>query len=167
MAAAAAGDAEQAGFDKLKAKLDTYAKQHGFGNAVQAVVAKNGLTIRVLTDNLLFGSGSAALKPAGLPLLDRIAQLLNVDSTHPITVAGHTDNQPIHTAQYATNWQLSTDRATNVVLYLIERGVRAARLGAAGYADLHPIASNGNARGRAENRRVEITLQRINPFPTA
>jgi chemotaxis protein MotB len=167
MAAAAAGDAEQAGFDRLKAKLDVYAKQHGFGNAVQTVVAKNGLTVRVLTDNLLFGSGSAVLKPAGLPLLAKVAQLLNVDRTHPITVAGHTDNQPIHTAQYATNWQLSTDRATNVVLYLIQRGVRARRLGAAGYADLHPIAGNDTPRGRAENRRVEITLQRVNPFPSA
>jgi len=166
MVAAAAGDAEQASCIRPKAQIDAYAQAHGFGNAVQTTVSRNGLTIRVLTDKLLFDSGDATLKPAGLPLLTKVAQLLNVERTHPITVAGHTDNQPIATGQYHTNWQLSTDRATNVVLYLISQGVTPTRLGAAGYADLHPIASNATAAGRAENRRVEITLQRINPFPT-
>ncbi len=165
MAAAAAGDAEQQDFLKLKAKLDAYAKKHGFANQVETQITHSGLVINVLTDRLLFDSGSAVIKPQGMPLLDEVAQLLNVDHTHPITVAGHTDNQPISTAEYHSNWQLSTDRATGVVLFLIAHGVDAQRLGAAGYADLHPIASNATAAGRAKNRRVEIILQRLNPYP--
>lgn len=165
MAAAAAGDKEQADFWALKRKLDAYAKAHNFGSSVLVTVARNGLIINVLTDKLLFDSGSATLNPAGLPLLNEVAKLLNVDQTHPITVAGHTDNQPISTAEFHSNWQLSTDRAIGVVQYLISRDVNAQRLGASGYADLHPLASNATAAGRARNRRVEIVVQRINPFP--
>jgi chemotaxis protein MotB len=166
MAAAAAANAEQEHFLKLKAKLDAYAKAHGFSKQVQTQITRSGLVINVLTDKLLFDSGSAVIKVQGVPLLDEVAQLLNVDRTHPITVAGHTDNQPISTAEYHSNWQLSTDRATNVVLFLIAHGVGDQRLGAAGYADLHPIASNATPAGRAKNRRVEILLQRLNPYPT-
>jgi len=157
--------AEQNNFIQLKEKLDAYAKAHGFGNKVQTVIEKRGLVVRVLTDNLLFDSGSATLQPGADQLLDEVAQLLNLDPTHPITVEGHTDNQPIATAQFPSNWELSTARATNVVRFLIGRGVNRYRLGAVGYADLHPIASNATAAGRAQNRRVEIVLMRLNPVP--
>jgi chemotaxis protein MotB len=156
---------EQDTFVKLKAKLDAYAKEHGFGNKVQTVIDRRGLVVRVLTDNLLFESGSATLQPGADKLLDEVAQLLNLDSTHPITVEGHTDNQPISNAQFPSNWELSTARATNVVRFLISQGVNRYRLGAVGYADLHPIASNATAAGRARNRRVEIVLMRLNPVP--
>ena len=129
------------------------------------MIERRGLVVRVLTDKLLFDSGQATLKPGGLRLLDEIANLLNVDQTHPIVVEGHTDNVPIATAQFPTNWELSTARATTVVRYLITRGVDRYRLGAVGYADLHPIASNATAAGRALNRRVEIVLMRLNPVP--
>jgi chemotaxis protein MotB len=157
--------AEQESFVELKKKLDAYAKAHGFGNKVQSVIERRGLVVRVLTDNLLFDSGSATLQPGADQLLDEVAQLLNLDPTHPITVEGHTDNQPIATAQFPSNWELSTARATNVVRFLIGRGVNRYRLGAVGYADLHPIASNATAAGRAQNRRVEIVLMRLNPVP--
>ena len=156
---------EQDSFLALKAKLDAYAKAHGFGNKVQTVIQRRGLVVRVLTDNLLFDSGSATLQPGADQLLTEVAQLLNLDPTHPITVEGHTDNQPIATAQFPSNWELSTARATNVVRFLISRGVNRYRLGAVGYADLHPIASNATAAGRAHNRRVEIVLMRLNPVP--
>ena len=156
---------EQDNFVKLKQKLDAYAKAHGFGNKVQSVIERRGLVVRVLTDNLLFVSGSATLQPGADQLLAEVAQLLNLDPTHPITVEGHTDNQPIATAQFPSNWELSTARATNVVRFLISRGVNRYRLGAVGYADLHPIASNATAAGRAHNRRVEIVLMRLNPVP--
>jgi chemotaxis protein MotB len=166
MAAAAAGNREQADFRALKAKLDAFALKHGFAKQVQTTIARDGLHINVLTDKLLFDSGQATIKPAALPLLDEVANLLNVDRTHPITVAGHTDNQPIATAQFPNNWVLSEARATSVVLFLIAHGVDGQRLAASGYADLHPVASNGTAHGRAENRRVEVILQRLNPFPS-
>jgi chemotaxis protein MotB len=156
---------EQASLASLKQKLDAYAKEHGLSHDVQTVIDRRGLVVRVLTDQLLFASGQATLQPAGFPLLNEVAQLLNVDKSHPITVEGHTDNIPISSSQYPSNWELSTDRATTVVRYLIAKGVNRGRLGAVGYADLHPLASNATAAGRAKNRRVEIVLQRINPVP--
>ena len=156
---------EQDTFEELKEQMDAYAKAHGFGNKVQTIIERRGLVVRVLTDNLLFDSGSATLQPGADQLLDEVAQLLNLDKSHPITVEGHTDNQPISNPQFPSNWELSTTRATNVVRFLISRGVSAYRLGAVGYADLHPIASNATAAGRAQNRRVEIVLMRLNPVP--
>ena len=156
---------EQDTFEKLKEQMDAYAKAHEFGSKVQTIIERRGLVVRVLTDNLLFDSGSATLQPGADQLLEEVAQLLNLDKSHPITVEGHTDNQPIHNAQFPSNWELSTARATNVVRFLISRDVSAYRLGAVGYADLHPIASNATAAGRAQNRRVEIVLMRLNPVP--
>ena len=161
----AASVSEQDNFIALAQRLNAYAKAHGFGHEVQAVVQRRGLVVRVLTDKVLFASGQATLQPEGQPLLEEVAQLLNVDKSHPITVEGNTDNQPIATAEFPSNWELSTARATTVVRFMIARGVGAGRLGAVGYADLHPIASNATAAGRQQNRRVEIVLMRLNPVP--
>jgi chemotaxis protein MotB len=158
--------AEQAALQQLKLRMDAYAQSHGFGKDAQSIIERRGLVVRV-SDNILFSSGQATLHPEGLPLLNEVAQLLNLDRSNPITVEGHTDNVPIQSAQYPTNWELSTARATTVVRYLISRGLTPYRLGAAGYADLHPIASNATAAGRAENRRVEIVIQRIYPAPAS
>jgi chemotaxis protein MotB len=163
MLAASASQQEQQTFKKLQQELNSYSKAHGFGNEVQAVIERQGLVVHVLTDKLLFDSGSDTLQSAGLPLLEEISHLLNVDHKHPITVEGNTDNQPIQSSQFPSNWELSTDRATTVVRYLIAHGVQDQRLSAAGYADLHPLASNTTAIGRARNRRVDIVLDRIYP----
>jgi chemotaxis protein MotB len=157
--------AEEQSFKALQKKLNAYAKAHGFSDKVQTVIERRGLVVRVLTDKLLFDSGQATLQPAGDPLLEEVATLLNVDKTHPITVEGNTDNQPIATSQFPSNWELSTARATTVVRFLIAHGVSAGRLAAAGYAALHPVDSNGTAAGRARNRRVDIVLMRLNPVP--
>jgi chemotaxis protein MotB len=161
---AAAAAAEQSDFLVLQRRLQQYATANGFGQQVQAVIERRGLVVRVLTDKLLFDSGSATLKAPGLPLLDEVARLLELDHSHPIVVEGHTDNLPISSSQFPTNWELSTARATTVVRYLIARGVVRTRLSAAGYADLHPIASNATDAGRALNRRVEIVFQRLDPY---
>jgi chemotaxis protein MotB len=161
----AASVAEQDSFVALQRKLNAYAKAHGFSDKVQTVIERRGLVVRVLTDKLLFDSGQATLQPRGEPLLEEVARLLNVDRTHPITVEGHTDNVPIATTEFPSNWELSTARATTLVRFLIAHGVSGGRLGAVGYADLHPIASNATASGRALNRRVDIVLMRLNPVP--
>jgi chemotaxis protein MotB len=156
---------EQNDFAALQARLRAYAQAHGFAKQVNTVIDRRGLVVRVLTDKLLFDSGQATLKPAGLPLLEEMASLLNVDQAHPIVVEGHTDDIPIASAEFPSNWELSTARATTVVRFLISRGVDRSRLGAAGYADLHPLATNGTDVGRAQNRRVEIVFERLNPVP--
>jgi chemotaxis protein MotB len=115
-----------------------------------------------------FGSGSAAIKPESLPALDRIASILSI-RTCRLRIEGHTDNVPIHTSQMASNWELSTARATEVIRFLII-GHRFApeRLSAAGYAEFHPVASNLTSQGRAQNRRVDIVVlnTQVTPLPT-
>ncbi len=167
MLSASASSQEQASFVHLKQELDQYARDHGFAHQVQTLIDRQGLVVRVLTDKLLFASGQARLEASGDPLLVELSHLLNVDQRHPITVDGNTDNVPIASSQYPSNWELSTARATTVVRYLIAHGVTAGRLGASGYADLHPVAPNTTAAGRARNRRVDVVLERLYPAPPA
>ena len=156
-----AAQQEQASFEALQRELKAYAAKHGFSKAVNVTIEQRGLAIRVLTDSLLFSSGSATLESQGQPLLTEIAALLNVDHVHPIAVEGNTDNVPITGGAFPSNWELSTARASSVVRFLIARGVDSQRLSAVGYAEQHPIATNSTPAGRALNRRVEIVLQRL------
>ncbi len=156
-----AAQQEQASFEALARELNAYAARHGFARSVHVSIESRGLAIRVLTDSLLFSSGSATLESQGAPLLTEIAALLNVDHVHPIAVEGNTDNVPITGGAFPSNWELSTARASSVVRFLIGRGVDPQRLSATGYAEQHPIATNSTAAGRALNRRVEIVLQRL------
>jgi chemotaxis protein MotB len=155
---------EEDELQRLKRQLDAFAAAHGFKAQVETIVTQRGLVVRLLTDNVLFDSGLADLKPQGLPLLGEVGSLLGVDRVHPIVVEGHTDDVPIATSKFASNWELSTARASAVVRWLIGRSVPARRFSASGYADLHPVATNGTDAGRARNRRVEIVLQRIHPL---
>jgi chemotaxis protein MotB len=105
-----------------------------------------------------FDSGSATLKPAALPALDRIASLLAIRNCG-LRIEGHTDNIPIHTVQMSSNWELSAARSTELVRLLITRYRFAPeRLAAAGFAEYHPIASNATEQGRALNRRVDMVV---------
>jgi len=156
-----AAQQEQASFEALQRELKEYAAKHGFAKSVNVTIEQRGLAIRVLTDSLLFTSGSATLESQGQPLLTEIAALLNVDHVHPIAVEGNTDNVPITGGQFPSNWELSTARASSVVRFLISKGVDSQRLSAVGYAEQHPIATNSPPAGRALNRRVEIVLQRL------
>jgi chemotaxis protein MotB len=160
------GQTEQEEFQKVKAELDKYVKQHGLSSKVTTEITRRGLVIRLLTDKVLFDSGQARVKPAGKPLLKKVSSLLQVDDVHPINVEGYTDNIPIHSPIFPTNWELSTARAASVVRLLIADKVPATRLGAVGYAQLHPLASNDTAGGRSKNRRVEIVLLRTGQTST-
>jgi chemotaxis protein MotB len=152
---------ENEDFRALKAKIDRYAREHGLQHQVSTSIAQRGLVIRLLTDRVLFDSGEATLKARSGALLRQIARLLKIDTTHPITVEGHTDPLPIRSARFPSNWELSTARASSVVRFFIERGLLPQRMTAAGYAALHPLASNSTADGRSRNRRVEVVLLRL------
>jgi chemotaxis protein MotB len=158
-AAQQAAASQQAVFVHIKHELEAYAAAHGFKRSVQTLIEQRGLVIRVLTDDLLFQSGQATLESRSHALLGEIAQLLNIDQSHPIGVEGNTDNVPIH-GTFPSNWELSTARASTVLRFLAERGVNPHRLSATGYADQHPLASDATPAGRARNRRVEIVMQR-------
>ena len=97
------------------------------------------------------------VKKKGTQVLNGMAPAL-VSLPNAITIEGHTDNRPISSAQYPTNWELSTARATSVLRYLVTKGMPGNRLAAAGYADQKPIAANDTDAHRAENRRVEVVI---------
>jgi len=105
-----------------------------------------------------FESGSAQMKAASQAAFDRIADMLHQRECR-LRIEGHTDNAPIHTSQFASNWELSTSRATEIVRLLIVRnGFAPDRLSAAGYAEYHPVTTNLTAEGRGMNRRVDIVI---------
>ena len=111
-----------------------------------------------LEESFLFRSGIADIDPGGLPLLDKIADVIRKTS-NPIRVEGHTDNDKINTVRFPSNWELSIARAVNVVKYLVEAGkISPHRLSAVGYGESRPIFPNDTPQHRAENRRVEILL---------
>jgi chemotaxis protein MotB len=160
-----AAEREEEEFRRLKRRLDGYIASRGLHEQVETQIRRRGLVIRLLTDRVLFDSGEAELKPGSRPVLAHISRLLALDRTHPIVVEGHTDDVPIRTARYPSNWELSGARASSVVRFLIGRGVRPARLEASGFAHLHGIAPNSTDAGRFRNRRVEIVLLRLNNAP--
>lgn len=111
-----------------------------------------------LEESFLFRSGIADIDPGGLPLLDKIADVIRKTS-NPIRVEGHTDNNKINTDRFPSNWELSIARAVNVVKYLVEAGkIPPHRLSAVGYGESRPIFPNDTPQHRAGNRRVEILL---------
>jgi chemotaxis protein MotB len=111
----------------------------------------------VIKDDVLFDAGSADLKAAGQAVLSRIAELLR-QNEYPVSVEGHSDNTPIHTPRFPSNWELSAARATNVTRSLIGLGVAADRLRAIGFAATRPLDDNDSAAGRANNRRVSLVI---------
>ncbi len=119
------------------------------------------LTVNIL-DRILFDSGEAAVKPEGEKVLQQIATVLAQFPKRQINVVGHTDNIPIRAGsrgQYATNWELSTARATAALRMLSERaGVDPRRLAAVGYGEFHPLADNSTPEGRAKNRRIALVV---------
>ena len=115
----------------------------------------NGLVIS-LQEAGFFDSGAVGVRPSALPVLNRIAAALPVTA---LRVEGHTDDVPIHTAQFASNWELSSSRASSIArLLLLHVNVHADNMSVAGYAEFHPATSNATAEGRARNRRVDIVL---------
>src|SRR3954447_4301810 len=156
----AAAQREQDDFTRIKRDIDRYAKAHGLASKIESTITQRGLVIRLLTDKVLFDSGQAVLKPQSGPLLTQVAHLIRLAPGHDVMVEGHTDSVPIRGSVYPTNWELSTARASRVVRALVEDGARTIRMGASGYAALHPISSNTTPAGRSRNRRVEIVLLR-------
>lgn len=130
--------------------------------SVDVIRDGNGIVIR-LSDRLLFPSASAQLSTEAEPLLKVVAEVLR-GVPNDIRVEGHSDNVPVATARYPTNWELSSARATSVLRFLVEEGgVEAKRVFAAGYAEFRPVASNVTPEGRAQNRRADIVLVASNP----
>jgi chemotaxis protein MotB len=141
--------------DRIAASL----RAKGLAGSVVFEVRDHGLVVNVVTDRVLFEAGEATLRPEGRRVLDAIAPTLKV-LPNQLTVEGHTDNRPI-SGRFASNWELSTERATTVLRYVLTRGVAGSRVSAAGYADQRPLSSNATDAGRARNRRVAIVVHAL------
>ena len=151
------GASQEANLTTLQAELQQALRREIASHAVALHRESEGLVIS-LREFGFFDSGSATLRPSALPAVDRIASILAV-RTCRLRIEGHTDNVPIHTNQMASNWELSTARATELIRLLIVRyRFSPDRLSAAGYAEYHPIASNDTPQGRAQNRRVDLVI---------
>ncbi len=136
--------------------------------ALAPEIRQNDVALHLDADGLVvslremgfFDSGSASIKPGAENAFRRIALILR-DHACFVRIEGHTDNVPIHTAQFASNWELSTARATDLVKALVERyEISADHLSAAGYAEFHPVSSNDSVKGRQLNRRVDVVILR-------
>jgi chemotaxis protein MotB len=122
------------------------------------VQVRNGRMLLVLPNDILFDSGKTELKPEGKDAIAKVAKVLATMDRH-FLVAGHTDNIAIKTKRFPSNWELSTERAVEVVRLLIDSGMKPSQVGAAGYAEYDPAASNATADGQAQNRRIEIVVE--------
>lgn len=148
---------EEASLSALQAELQQALQQEIAMHSVAVHRESEGLVIS-LREFGFFDSGSATLRTAAVPALDRIASILAIRACR-LRIEGHTDNVPIHTPQIASNWELSTARATELVRLLILRyKFSPERLAAAGYAEYHPLASNATPQGRSQNRRVDLVI---------
>ncbi len=129
-------------------------------------IRKRQVELRVIPDGLVvslrevgfFNTGEAQLLPEALPVLTHIAQVL-AQGGFEIRVEGHTDDVPIHNQKYSSNWELSTARATEVVVMMVEQcGFEPDHVSVAGYAQYRPVASNGTEDGRRKNRRIDLVI---------
>jgi chemotaxis protein MotB len=123
------------------------------------VEIRNGLMLVKLPDNILFDPGKTEIKQAGKDAIAQVTQILSGIEGRKFQVTGHTDNIPIKSAKFKSNWELSTARAVEVTKLMIADGMDPKRLSAAGYADELPVGDNATEEGRRANRRIEIVVQ--------
>jgi chemotaxis protein MotB len=146
-------EARAAQFRKLVSQFKTLTD----AGKLQVEIRENRMIVR-LGDKILFDPGKTDLKPEGKEALAQVTSVLRELANRNFQVAGHTDNIPIKSKRFHSNWELSTARAVEVVNFMISTGMEAKRLSAAGYADQSPVAPNDSNENMAKNRRIEITL---------
>ena len=148
---------------ETKKALEEYMKNNGLSDQIEVTLSENGLIVRI-NDSALFESGRADLLPSSLAFAAALGKMLS-PSPQKVSVSGHTDNMPINTPEFPSNWDLSTRRALNFMKFLLANGMgeKPERFSVSGHGEHHPIASNTTPEGRAKNRRVEILVLRSHP----
>ncbi len=139
-------------------ELNSIIRKKSLGEHVEARFVDGKIILRI-EGEILFETGSAELVSEAAHILSDIVNLIGDNPQYMVDIQGHTDDRPIHTAKFASNWELSAIRATTVLRFLISKGISEERLTATGFADLKPVATNETPRGRRKNRRVEIVLK--------
>jgi len=149
--------AEDKDFRQIKSSIEAYLVKQGAQNKVNLTITRRGLIVS-LKEAGFFDSGQAQIKQNAHELLNTIAEVMT-QYNNPLRIEGHTDNVPISTAQFPSNWELSTARATNVLKYLLKYyDAEPEKISATGYGEFRPVAENTTPENRAKNRRVDIVL---------
>jgi len=146
--------------EQIAGKIQYSALSRGLGKEVKVKIVKGGIRVS-LASPILFDLGKAELKLEVLPLLDEIAAIFK-EIPNEIIIEGHTDNLPIHTEKFPSNWELSAARAISVAKYFIDKGINPSRIGVVGYADSRSLFPNDTPEHRQANRRVEIFIREKN-----
>lgn len=151
---------ETAQLVEAKRLLDKFIEDNSLKGSIGTSLTDDGLLVRI-KDTALFESGRADLLPASRTYATAIAAMLAA-LPQQVVVSGHTDNVPINTAEFPTNWDLSAKRALNFMKFLLAQDskLRPERFSAIGHGEYRPTAANDTAAGRAENRRVEVLIIR-------
>ena len=143
---------------RMGREIQLFIQREHLESAIRLRITTKGIAIRI-SNPLLFELGKANLRPEILPFLTKVAKLAE-SWPNRVRIEGHTDNLPINTPQFPSNWELSTARALSVLKYFIETGaLNPTKLSAAGYAEFRPIVPNDSPRNRAVNRRVEVFIE--------
>jgi chemotaxis protein MotB len=149
--------AEEKDFRQIKASIEAYLVKQGAQSKVSLEITRRGLIVS-LKEAGFFDSGKATIKPEAYELVNSIAEVVT-QYNNPLRFEGHTDNVPISSAQFPSNWELSTTRATMAVKYLLNNfDVDSNKISATGYAEFRPLADNATPEGRARNRRVDLVM---------
>lgn len=149
--------------DTLDSDLAGDLKKEMADGKVKIRQGPDGITISI-EDEALFLPGQADMTPQSLEMLGRLASRL-AGMSNEVIVEGYTDNRPIHTSRFPSNWELSTGRAVNVVKYLAEAGISPTRLSAIGYGEFRPLVPNDPVHGTPANRRIDVVVKRMAPEP--
>ena len=144
---------------KLLMDLQELVKKERIGEHIVVYQEKNRITI-VVEGQVFFDTGHADLRPEALPILDEIAKIIENHPHYKVNIKGHTDDRPISTVQFPSNWELSAVRATTVLRYFLTKGIDPRRVTATGYGSFVPIAPNDSDVNRSKNRRVEFVLEK-------
>lgn len=140
----------------IEEQLRKFVQDQGLNESVNVVKTQEGVVVR-FSDKVLFDLGKTNLLPEARQILEKLVAVIAPWPNH-VRVEGHTDNLPIHTSQYPSNWELSVYRASEVIRFLEDANISSERLSAVGYGEYRPIASNDNAAARRRNRRVDIIV---------
>jgi len=149
--------ADEKDFRQIKAAIEAYLVKQGAQQKVSLEITRRGLIVS-LKEVGFFASGQADIKPDAYELINTIAEVVT-QYNNPLRLEGHTDNIPISTAQFPSNWELSTARATHSLKYLLKNfDIETGKISATGYAEFRPVADNATQEGRAKNRRVDLVM---------
>ncbi|TMN21396.1 flagellar motor protein MotB [Lentibacillus cibarius] len=152
------GAAELTQLQNLQKQINDYISKNGLTDVIGTTLSGEGLLITILND-VSFDTGSAKVKAKGKAVAREVSNFLYTDPPHEIIVSGHTDNRPIHTSEFSSNWELSAMRAINFMRLLLKNEqLDPERFSSKGYGEHHPIAPNTNGKNMAKNRRVELLI---------